>query len=561
MLAFPPLKSNRAPSDASSSFPGWLASPPGLALWLALLALSLYWPATSHEFTHFDDPAYYAENPHVQAGLGWDGIVWAFTTDTGYNWHPVTWLSLMLDADLSDGPDAAMPHFTNVLFHALNSALLFLFLWHATGAKWRSALVAGLFAVHPLNVESVAWVAERKNVLNLFFGLLSLLAYVRFTEEAGLSRPLGRKFYAASLAAFALALMSKPMVVTLPFVLLLLDVWPLGRVAYGPGTMAGLARPRFKLREKLPFFAFSLADCVITYLVQKNGRSVYSSAVFPLPGRLENAVVSYARYLGKALWPENLAVFYPHPGHWPWVPTLLATALVALVSLVVVWRMRTSPWAFTGWFWFLGTLVPVIGLVQTGKQAMADRHAYLPLIGIFILAVWGGYAVLTRRQAVPALALFLGGTLLLGAEAITARHQLNYWQNDGTLFGHALAVTPDNPLAEVALGFWLEKVQRPAEAAEHYRQALALDPNDATTHYDLANVQSNAGQWPAAIEQYRAAIRCDPDQFVTYYNLAVALEQSGQPAAAIAAYQAALRLKPDLDAAKQHLQALGVTVE
>ena len=531
-----------------------MTTPSALGGLLALAVFALYWPATGFEFSHFDDLTYYAQNAQVQAGLGWDGLEWAFRTGTASNWHPLTWLSLMMDADLSrNAADPWMPHFTNLLFHALDSGLLFVLLRRATGAKWRSLLVAGLFAVHPLNVESVAWVAERKNGLSMFFFLGSLLAYVRYAEESKVRSPKAKVFFRASLLAFALALMSKPMVVTLPFVLLLLDGWPLQRLTIFDFQFTIWKR---LVLEKWPFFLLSALACGVTFLVQQHGNAVQSEAHFPLAGRIENVFVSYARYLGKTFWPVNLAVFYPHPGHWPAAQTWLAAALVILISLGAVWRRRENPYWLTGWLWFLGTLVPVIGLVQAGTQAMADRYAYLPLIGLFIALVWGGFELLTRVKVPPSAMFLLAGIILLAGAGV-ARRQINFWQNDGTLFGHALAVTQNNVVAEVSLGAYLEKVQQPAEAARHYRAALAIDPNDKHAHFNLGNILDDAGQPEAAIQEYRAAMRADPAFYPAPYNLALLLERLGRRDEAMAEFKAALQIKPDFAEAKQHLQALG----
>jgi hypothetical protein len=537
-----------------------LTAPAALAVLLGLAGIILYWPATGFEFSHYDDQTYYSQNDHVTAGLSWGGVKWALGTDTASNWHPLTWLSLMLDAEVGEGgTDASVPHLTNLLFHAGNSVLLFLLLWRATGAKWRSVLVGGLFAVHPLNVESVAWVAERKNVLSQFFFLLSLLAYVRYAEEFRVQSPKAREYYGAGLALFALALMSKPMVVTLPFVLLLLDVWPLKRAVFSRAPGAGISLPRLLWREKWPFFALSLLGCVVTYLVQQHTNAVQSAAVFPVAGRVENALVSYVRYLGKTFWPVDLAVFYPYPAGWPAVRVGLAAGLLGLVSLAAVRRLRSDPWLFTGWFWFLGTLVPVIGLVQAGKQAMADRYAYLPVTGVFIVVVWGGFEVFSRMKF-PRAVLFLLAGASLTAGAAAARGQLYYWQNDGALFGHALAVTADNSQAEVTLGAYLEKVNKPEEAARHYRIGVALDPNDKNAHFDFANVLADSGDSEASLREYREALRCDPAFYPAYYNLGYELERLGRRESAIVQYQAALRIKPDLAAAKEHLLGLGVAV-
>jgi hypothetical protein len=542
------------PNARSQNSPTTLASPWTLGGLLAVSVFVLYWPATGFEFSHYDDLTYYTDNAHVQAGLSWNGLVWAFSTSTASNWHPLTWLSLMMDADLGRGAsDAWTPHFTNILFHAADAVLLFLLLLRMTNAKGRSLFVAGLFAVHPLNVESVAWVAERKNGLSMFFFLASLLAYARYVEESKVQGPKSKVFFGASLAAFALALMSKPMVVTLPFVLLLLDVWPLGRISKFKIQNSNL---KSLALEKWPFFLLSALACMVTFLVQQHGNAVQSEAHFPLSGRIENAFVSYARYLGKMFWPVNLSVFYPHPGRWPASQTLPAVALVLLVSFGAVGRARKNPYLPVGWFWFLGTLVPVIGLVQVGAQAMADRYAYLPLIGIFIALVWGGFDLLSRARF-PRAAFFLAGGIILIASAVAARQQLSFWQNDGTLFGHALAVTAKNVQAEITFGVYLEKINQPQEAAKHYRSALAIDPDEKNAHYNLGNILDDAGQPENSIREYRAAIQSDPRFLPAIYNLALLLERLGRRDEAIAEFQAALQIKPDLSEAKQHLQALG----
>ena len=313
-------------------------------------------------------------------------------------------------------------------------------------------------------------------------------------------------------------------------------------------------------REKWPFFALSLLGCSVTYWVQWRTNAVQTADVFPLAGRLANAVISYERYLDKAFWPVDLAVFYPYPGGWPALRVGLAAVGLGLISLAAVWRLRQTPYLFTGWFWFLGTLVPVIGLVQAGKQAMADRYAYLPLIGIFIVVVWGGFECLNRAK-LPRAALFLLAWLCLAAGTVAARRQLGYWRNDGTLFSHALAVTQNNEQAEVTLGAYLEKVNEPAEAARHYRAAVALDASDKNAHFDLANVLGDLGDVETSLKEYRAALRCDPAFYPAHYNLAYELEHLGRREEAVAEYRAALRFKPDLAAAKQHLAGLGVTAE
>ena len=393
--------------------------------------------------------------------------------------------------------------------------------------------------------------------------LTSLLAYVRWQQElkaagaapfaADNSGSTARLFFWASVGAFALSLMSKPMVVTLPFVLLLLDLWPLGRI---PLALSGLLK---LAREKWIFFGLSAAACVVTYLVQQHTHAVQSEAQLPLAGRVENVWVSYALYLAKTFWPVNLAVYYPHPGHWPaaeWAP---AAALVILISWAALRWRAAQPYFLVGWFWFLGTLVPVIGLVQAGTQAMADRYAYLPTIGLFIAVVWGASALLERLR-VPRLAAGLAAIIVLAACATVTRQQLSFWQNDGTLFSHALAVTPDNPVSEVLLGVYLNKVNQPELAARHFRAALALDPNDKTAHIDMGLYYEKIGKPEAAMVECREAIRCDAKFYPAIYYLGLLLEQLGRRDEAIAQYKATLAVQPDYADAKQRLRALGAPV-
>jgi tetratricopeptide (TPR) repeat protein len=340
----------------------------------------------------------------------------------------------------------------------------------------------------------------------------------------------------------------------MPFVLLLLDMWPLKRVAIGDFRPA-VWKPL--LFEKQAFFLLTAAACVITYLVEQHGHAVQSAQHFPLAGRIENAFVSYARYLAKAFWPVNLTVYYPYPEHLPLTESFLAATFVVLVSAAAVSFGRTFPYLLMGWFWFLGTLVPVIGLVQAGTQAMADRYAYLSLIGIFIAFAWGVSEMLQRLK-LPQAVLFLASGIVLLASTVVARHQLNYWQNDGVLFSHALAVAKDNAVAETTLGVYLDQMDKPEEAVKRYRRAVTLDPTDKTAHYDLGVDLDNTGQPEASIKEYRAALQFDPTYLPAAYNLALLLERQGRRDEAIAEFKKVLQIKPDFSPAKQHLQALGV---
>jgi Flp pilus assembly protein TadD len=578
------------------------AHPAVLCLLLVAVTLVVYWPVTRYDFVNYDDPDYFSSNTHVQAGLTSDNVVWAFCTGYASNWHPLTWLSLMLDRELS-GPGPAGPHFTNLLFHLANTVLLFLLLRQLTGLRrdpsassiqaavnWRSAFVAALFALHPLHVESVAWISERKDVLSTFFGLLALWAYACYAQRVTSDQPSpsfgtagkwpafaalrrGKQvtrtekvvavpalscvtchrslFYGLALFFFALGLMSKPMLVTLPLAMLLLDWWPLGRVSSVGCRVPGAPAPASQLLtfsrlilEKIPFFVLSAISCVVTFIAQQKGGAVVKLARIPMTGRIENAFVSYARYLDKTLWPASLANPYPHPGHWEFPLMIYSVVLVTGLSAIAVLFARRFPFFFTGWFWFVGTLVPVIGLVQVGGAAMADRYSYLPLVGLFVILAWGGGELwLQRCWPKPFIVLVAG--LLLVAGAWQTRIQVGYWQNTETLFQHALAVTQNNIVACNKLGSFYSRQGRMTEAMDYYARALQINPDDADVLYDLGNAFAQRGDWDNAISSYRHALQVTPDQADILNNLGFALAAKKQFADAIACFEAALKLNPD----------------
>jgi tetratricopeptide (TPR) repeat protein len=487
-----------------------------ICLLLALITLALYWPATHFDFINYDDPDYIVYNPPIQHGITGAGLAWAFKTNHASNWHPLTWISHMADCALY-GLNPAGHHLTNILFHTVNVVLLFLVLWQLTGAQWRSALVAALFAWHPLHVESVAWVSERKDVLSAFFWFLTMAAYGRYAKGS-------KVYYCAALFFFALALLSKPMAVTLPFVLLLLDFWPLKRRA-----MPGL------LLEKIPFFILAALDCLATLWAQTGANSVVSFGALPFLERIANALVSCVLYLWKTLWPANLALAYPYSHIWIFWPAAGAAILLLVISAFAILRARRQPSLIVGWLWFLGTLTPVIGLVQAGIQPMADRYSYVPLIGIFIMAVWaipGAWARWPRPGLVfSAVVAGVLGFLLAGTE-----EQLQYWRNSVALFSHTVAVTGDNILAEYNLGEALARQGDETEAIVHYQKALAIEPNrveahynfQTQTHYNLGLIFRERKQWPAAEAQFRACLRDDPNLARAHYNLGVALNAQGR---------------------------------
>ncbi len=521
-----------------------IAGPAVAALLLVALTVAVFGPACGHDFSLYDDGLYVTNNRVVRAGLSPGGLAWAFTTTHASNWHPLTWASHMLDVSLY-GLNPAGHHLTNVLFHAANVAILFLLLLRMTGALWRSAFVAALFAVHPLHVESVAWVAERKDVLSTLFWLATAWAYARYAERPGLPR------YLAVLALFAAGLMAKPMLVTLPVTLLLLDYWPLGRLS------CRAALPTL-FKEKIPLFALSAASALVTLAAQVKGASAVSLERIPAAARVSNAVVSLGDYIGKTVWPGSLAVYYPHPGagHATW-KIAAAALLVAGLTVLAVRLARRSPYVATGWFWYLATLLPVIGLVQVGSQAMADRYTYVPLIGLFVAVSWGAADLAAWwRLRRPFLAIAAGAVLC--ALAVTASLQLRHWRSDLALFSHAIEATTGNWLAEMNLGVALDKLGRADEAIAHYGRAVAIRPDYAEAHYNLGVDMARKGRIGEAVAQYRRTLEIWPDYPYAHNNLGQALERLGKPDEAVAHYRAAVRSLPTFVLARNNLAcALG----
>jgi Tfp pilus assembly protein PilF len=528
-----------------------------LAVGLAVATLAVYWPATGYDFVNLDDQVYVSECPPVLAGVTAEGLRWAFTTTAGGAWHPVTWLSLLLDGQFF-GPRPGGYHLTNVLLHVANTLLLFGWLYQITQARWRSAMVAALFALHPLHVESVAWISERKDVLSTAFWLLTLIAYGKYASgaKAHASRTThhARLYYGLALTSFTLGLMSKPMLVTLPCVLLLLDFWPLQRMTpFNPRILWRL------VGEKIPFLLLSAVASVVTVWAQRSSDAVASLEWISPGGRLANAAVAYARYLGKTFWPADLAVFYPHPTNWPLVVVLGATALLLAISVVVVQSRQCRPYLAVGWFWFVGTLVPVIGLVQVGGQSLADRYSYVPLIGLFIALVWGASAWFATGGPSPGksrLAAVMAGLILLLCAGTTIR-QLRHWQNSETLFRHALAVTRNNVVAHVNLASTLLDQQRFSEAAEQCELALHLRPDATEALKNLGLALAGLGRWDEAMAQYQRALQIHPDDAQTLNSLGLALANQGKLAEAEEYFRRSLASKAD---APEPLSNLGLTL-
>jgi len=514
-----------------------------ISLGLLLLVALAYAPVWNHDFVSLDDERYVSANHQVQAGLTVEGWVWAWTAFHAANWHPLTWLSHMLDVELF-GSGARGHHLTNVALHAANTILLFLLLGRMTGSAMRALVVAVLFGVHPLHVESVAWVAERKDLLCALFWLLAMRAYLAYARD-----PAPRSYGLVFLLA-ACALLAKPMAVTLPFVLLLIDGWPLRRFeALGPRRL---------LLEKLPLLALSIASSVVTLLAQRAGGAIATLDAYPLGVRLANAAVAYATYLGRTIWPAGLALPYPHPGNeLPLTTSLLSLLLLAAVSFAAYHWRRERPWLAVGWLWFLGTLVPVIGLVQVGPQAMADRYTYLPLVGIFMMLAWSFRSVgrqVRRETGLAALLLVVTPLATIGTW-----RQLRHWENDLTLATRAIAVTRDNAVAHNELGLALERRGRSAEALPHYNAAIEIRPGFAEAHNNLAGTLSQLGRFDEALAAYRHALELKPAYPEALLNYGVALARRGETLQAIAQFEQALRIRPGYGRAHANLAAAHLT--
>jgi tetratricopeptide (TPR) repeat protein len=515
-----------------------------LGLLLVVATLALYNPVSHHPFVNYDDDRYVGDNIHVKAGLHWDTIPWAFTTYDEANWHPLTWLSHALDCQLF-GLNPAGHHYTNVLLHAFNVLLLFVFLKRATSSVWRSLMAAALFALHPINVESVAWVAERKNLLSMLFFLLTLGAYRWYALKPRVGA------YVVVALLFVCGLMSKPQVITLPFVLLLWDYWPLRRMfSTKPDSVSDATIPAKKFAwlvlEKIPLFALSAASAVITTKAQSMGNAVSTLAKYPLTVRLENAVFSYARYVGKALWPAGLSPMYPHPAGSLKLWQVLAAVIFLLTITTLAIAARQRRYLLVGWLWFLGTLVPMIGLVQVGSQAMADRYAYLPFVGLFLLVCWG-VADWATQQHIPSTALAGVSTVALLALALVAHRQIGYWSDNVTLWTHALQVTNNNFVAEDSLGGALMAEGRLEEAQPHFRSAATIHPSDPLSNLNIAIYEMQHNDLPAATQQFKKTIDLTPDARVkaaAFTSLGSIYRQSEDFPHARESFEAAVALRP-----------------
>ena len=501
---------------------------------LGLVTLCLYLPALHHGFVEYDDQQYVTENPRVQAGLTWTGFVWAFGFHAG-NWHPLAWVSHMLDCQLY-GARAGGHHLTNVLLHVASTLLLFSVLNRMTDATWRSAAVAALFAWHPLHVESVAWVSERKDVLCGFFWMLTLWLYVRYAARPSTAR------YLLALGSFVLCLMAKPMGVTLPFVLLLLDYWPLKRF-----TICDLRFTIFRLvREKIPFLILSLAACVLTLRAQEI--SIVSTAGLTVSQRIVHVLAAYNHYLTAMFVPGHLAVYYPYQIHLPTLTIVCAAIVLGLATLLAIKNSRRRPYIAVGWLWYLGTLVPVIGLVQVGDQAWADRYTYLPLVGLFVAMVWFTVEIIQSRIVLQSLSVIAAAALITATSV-----QLGYWKDTRTLFEHANQVTPNNYMAITVLGSLLAREHKYDEAMAYYRTALRYQPTFPEAHFFLGDAYDEQGKLDEAIAEYQKALWFKPTQEQTHIFMGIALAKQKKYDEAMAHYNAALKLNPDSAVAQNNL--------
>lgn len=538
-----------------------------LGMALLIITISVYLPLGNCQFLNFDDPVYVTENRHIISGISMKNVMWAFTSFEAGNWHPVTWLSHMTDVRIY-GMAPRGHHLSSLGIHALATLLLFMLLYRMTSAPWQSSFVAALFALHPVHVESVAWVAERKDVLSAFFGFLTLFIYVKFTENRKTT------LYLSALLAFIAGLMAKPMLVTLPAVMLLLDYWPLCRSRQ---TMSPMKELFLLIKEKTPFILCSLCSGIITIYAQKSGGAVAALSAIPLSLRIENSLIAYVSYIGKLIYPKGLAIYYPMPvynARWQ-----VAGALVLLlgISAAAVLIRRRAPWVAVGWFWFVITLIPVIGIVQVGSQLMADRYTYIPAIGLFMTAAWGIPATIRNiRLKKTILATLYAAAIIISI--VVTRQQLTYWNNNIDLYKHTLSVTTGNYVTHISLGLALQAQGNLAAAIMEFQQATRINPGSKNAHNALGMAFDSIGDLDSAIREYQLALQIDstfkeasnnlgialagrgylnaaiqelqravvlnPNNSEVHFNLGLAHERKGNPGEAIREYREALRLNP-----------------
>ncbi len=519
-----------------------------LAVLLVVLTVLVYLPVRYCEFTNYDDQDYVTSNAQVKAGLSWAGIKWAFTSGFASNWHPLTWVSHMTDVQLFE-LNPVGHHFSNLFFHVGATVFLFLALSRLTGSRLPGAFVAGFFAVHPMHVESVAWIAERKDVLSGFWGMFSIWCYANYARPIEGQRPRGKIYYALTVLSFALGLLAKPMLVTLPFVFLLLDFWPLRRIETGWTKL---------VLEKVPFFLLSIGSSIVTFFVQRSSGAVRDLAVIPLDSRILNSFTSYWRYIGKLFWPTQLSVFYPMPDVVSgWIGLISGIGLIAVAAVFFWWRKK-NPELLFGWLWFLGTLVPVIGIVQVGAQTMADRYSYIPSIGIFCMAVWAASKLKAHGAKI---AVACAGCLLLAICGALTVKQIQYWKNTTTLFSHALEINDNNFVAHINLGSSLMQQNRFDEALKHYERALDLRDDMFEAHYGAAVILDRLGKTEAAMSHFQTAIQLRPGAVIARKNLADIWLRLGQKDKAVHELETAIATQPDYPEAHYNLGVALTTVD
>ena len=540
---------------------------------LILITIFIYWPIHVADFITFDDQLHITTNFHLKSGFSWESIIWAFTTSYGGNWHPLTWFSFMLDYRLF-GLNPAGYHSTNLCLHALNGSILFLVLHRLTKSFWRSALVATLFVVHPCHVEAVAWISERKDLLCTFFGFAAMGAYVKYIKTAK------SKYYLLLVVLFSLALMSKPMIITLPFILLLLDYWPLKRIsAIEHRTKYGFFHAISPLiREKIPLLCLSTISAIVTYWAQQSWEAISSFQAVPLTFRLMNAVYAYIKYIENLFWPANLTVFYPTVDNFQEHEVLFYVLTLVIITCYAIYKKNNYPYLIVGWFIYLGTLIPVIGIVKIGSQSMADRYTYIPFIGLFIIISWGICNLFEKVSYRKIIVLPLVLIFLIYLSCIS-REQVKYWRNSVTLFSHALQIVPNNYVAHENLGFAFLDQGRLDDALYHFRKAsvlmpgkerfyknvsiplhrqgryeeaineliksLRINPNYSDGYYHLGNIYYSQQRLRESADQYRRTIALQPDHAEAHNNLGMILAQEGHTVEAIKHCSEAIRLKPD----------------
>lgn len=519
---------------------------------IIFITVLIYFQTGNFEFINFDDPAYVINNIHIQNGLTLKGIKWAFSSTASSNWHPLTWISHMLDYELFK-LDPGWHHLSNMILHILSALLLFRIFFYMTGNLIQSAGVSILFAIHPLHVESVAWISERKDVLSAFFWMVSMGGYAVYVKS-------GKKnMYLFAIFAYALGLMSKPMIVTLPFVLLLIDIWPLNRIQNNDDSPS-MRRQKIRsiLIEKIPFLLLTILSCIITIIAQKKGGAISGTDIFPLGIRLENAAISYIMYLKKTFWPLSLCIFYPHPQSIPLWKTAGALIILCTITIITYLKRKKQPYLAVGWLWYLGMLVPVIGIVQVGSQAMADRYTYLPLIGIFIMLSWGISDLFKKWSNRPGGASITVVPFLIFL-IVCAVIQVGYWKNSIFLFEHSLKTTERNPVAHTNLGTAYYQSGKFDAALEHFHMAVQLKPDFPTGHFNLANVLDEQKNYTQAVEHYQKALSLSPNYVEAHYNLGNTLIKLNKIAEALYQFRTVYKLKPnDINVKKIILQLEGI---